>query len=136
MSTMADIYQTADWKTEKHMPVIECPETVASGAYFDVHISLGKEIKHPNTSEHHIRWIQLFFKPARGKISYQLGTFYFEAHGESAKGLDMGPAITDHSVTTRINIREPGEIIASTFCNIHGFWESSKTIALEAESNQ
>ena len=128
---MADIFQTADWKTEKHVPVIECPETVASGVYFDVHVSLGKEIGHPNTSEHHIRWIQLYFKPAKGKIAYQLGTFRFEAHGESAKGPDMGPVYTDHTVTTRINIREPGEIIASAFCNIHGFWESSKTITLE-----
>jgi len=131
MSAMAELFQTADWKSEKHVPVIECPDHVTRDTFFDVKVSLGKEINHPNTSEHHIRWIQLFFKPEKGKFAYQLGSFSFDAHGEGAKGPDTGPAYTDHAVSIRIKLSEPGDLIAAAFCNIHGFWESAQPIRLD-----
>jgi superoxide reductase len=43
--------------------VIDCPDNVKADEMFDVTVTLGKEIAHPNTTEHHIRWIQLYFKP-------------------------------------------------------------------------
>ncbi|HIJ17897.1 MAG TPA: Neelaredoxin, partial [Thermoplasmata archaeon] len=46
----------ADWKTEKHVPVIECPDKIAPDQIFDVTVMIGKEIAHPNTTAHHIRW--------------------------------------------------------------------------------
>ncbi len=55
--SIGNMIQTADWKTEKHVPVIEYPDTIPSGDYFELKVSLGKEIAHPNTTEHHIKWI-------------------------------------------------------------------------------
>ena len=63
MSKIGELYQAADWKSEKHVPVIECPDEIETEKMFDVKISLGKEVSHPNTTEHHIRWIELFFHP-------------------------------------------------------------------------
>lgn len=57
---LSERIQSADWKTEKHVPVIECPERVKADELFEVKVSLGKEIAHPNTTEHHIRWIKIF----------------------------------------------------------------------------
>ena len=70
MTTIGELHQTADWKSEKHVPAIECPDAVAADEIFEVKVSLGKEVAHPNTTEHHIRWIQLFFKPEGGKFAY------------------------------------------------------------------
>ena len=28
MTTIGELHQTADWKSEKHVPVIECPDAV------------------------------------------------------------------------------------------------------------
>jgi superoxide reductase len=81
MAGIGDLYQSADWKTEKHVPVIECPDEVNFDEIFEVEVSLGRGIAHPNTTEHHIRWIQLFFKPEGDKFSYQVGNFEFTAHG-------------------------------------------------------
>ena len=67
-----DLIQSADWKTEKHVPVIEAPDTCKSGDKLLVKVSIGKEIAHPNTTEHHIRWIKLFFKPDNSKFAYEL----------------------------------------------------------------
>ena len=52
MAKIGELYQTADWKSEKHVPVIDCSDQVAADEIFDVSVSLGKEIAHPNTTEH------------------------------------------------------------------------------------
>jgi superoxide reductase len=63
MQEFRELYQSADWKTEKHVPVIECPDQVKADEFFEIRASIGKEVAHPNTTEHHIRWIELLFKP-------------------------------------------------------------------------
>lgn len=128
MGTIGDLFQTADWKTEKHVPVIECSDSVKADEIFEVRVSLGKEVAHPNTTEHHIRWIQLFFKPEGGKFAYELGNFQFTAHGESVDGPNTGPAYTNHAVVASVKLTKSGELVATSLCNIHGLWESSKPI--------
>jgi len=122
--------QSADWKAEKHVPVIEGPGEVSTDENFSVTVSVGKEIAHPNTTEHHIRWIQLYFKPEGNKFTYQIGNFEFTAHGESTEGANAGPAYTNHSVTASLKINKPGTLIATSLCNIHGLWESSLDIKI------
>ena len=122
------IFQSADWKNEKHVPVIECPDSVTAGEMFEVQAAIGKEISHPNTTDHHIRWIQLYFKPDDGKFAYHVGSFEFAAHGESTDGPDTGPVYTDHAVVARMKIDQPGAIIATSYCNIHGLWHGSKQV--------
>lgn len=131
MKKLGDYFQEADWKKEKHVPVIECPEKVTSGEMFDIRVSLGKEIAHPNTTDHHIRWIQLFFQPEGGKFTYQIGNFEFSAHGESAEGPDKGPVYTNHSVVAGMKVTQAGTIHALALCNIHGLWESAKEVRIQ-----
>ena len=128
MPGFGELYQSADWRKEKHVPVIECPDQVKADEFFEVRASIGKEIAHPNTTEHHIRWIQLVFKPEGDKFAYQLGNFEFTAHGESAEGPDTGPVYTNHSVTAGIKLKKSGVLYATSFCNIHGFWKYEKAI--------
>ena len=123
-----EMLQTADFKSEKHVPVIECPDAVKADEFFDVTVTLGKEVAHPNTTEHHIRWIALFFHPASGKFPYQVGRFEFDAHGESAKGPNEGPVYTNHTVTASMKTAEEGTLLAMAYCNIHGLWQSSKEL--------
>ena len=131
MKKIGEAYQSADWKVEKHVPVIECPDQVKADEMFDVKISLGKEVAHPNTTEHHIRWIQLFFKPDGGKFAYQVGNFEFTAHGESVEGANKGPVYTHHSATASMKIKKSGTLFATALCNIHGLWENSKMIKVK-----
>ena len=124
--------QKADWKKEKHVPVIECPDRVKPGEFFEVKVSVGKEIAHPNTTEHHIRWISVYFHPEGEKFTYDVGCFEFNAHGESTAGPNQGPVYTHPGVTLSMKINKPGTLHALAFCNIHGLWESSKEIELES----
>lgn len=128
MKKLGELLQTADWKTEKHVPLIECPDSVKSGEKFEIRVFVGKEISHPNTTEHHIRWIQVYFHPDDEKYAYQLANCEFTAHGESTGGADKGPAYTDHTVTISAMLKKSGVIHTLSLCNIHGLWEHSKQI--------
>ncbi|MDU2066233.1 MAG: class II SORL domain-containing protein [Sporomusaceae bacterium] len=129
---LADVVQSGEWKAEKHVPVIEAPSSVKAGEKVKITLSVGKEIAHPNTTEHHIRWIKLFFKPADGKFVYELGTFDFNAHGEAVAGANQGPAYTEPTSEVVVKLTTSGTLLASSYCNIHGLWESSQEITVEA----
>ena len=124
MSNIAKHIQSADWKAEKHVPVIKVEGPVKKGETFTVHLSVGDEIAHPHTTEHHIRYIQLYFKPEGEKFLTHLGTFMFEAHGESVEGANAGGAKCEPAVTTAVTVEKPGELLALSYCNIHGLWDN------------
>lgn len=127
MTKLADLLQTADWKAEKHVPVI----TVTREAeQFRAVLSVGKEIPHPNTTEHHIRWIELLFLPEGGKFPYQLGRYEFGAHGESAQGPNTSTVYSHPEITSVFKTEKPGMLFAVAYCNIHGLWQNSLPVAL------
>ena len=128
MGNMGEIYKRADWKTEKHVPVIDCPDSVAADQAFEVKVSVGKEIAHPNTTEHHIRWIRLYFLPEGATAAFDVATLEFTAHGESTEGANQGPVHTDHQGSAFLKLTKAGTLHATSYCNIHGLWESSKTV--------
>ncbi len=124
MSKIGEYIQEADWKKEKHAPVIEAPTKVKAGEPFTVEVSVGKEIPHPNTAEHHIAWIDVFFQPEGNKFLYQVAHFEFSAHGEVNTFTEPIGAFT-------MKVEKSGTIRALSLCNIHGLWESSVAIEVE-----
>jgi len=131
MADFKDLFQTADWKTEKHVPVIESPDSVNKGEMFQVKVSVGKEVAHPNKTEHHIRWIAVWFHPEGSKFPYQIGRADFTAHGESVDGPDTSSVYTHHEATLMFKTDKPGIIFATSLCNIHGLWQSSKRVSVK-----
>ncbi len=131
MTKLGERIQQADWKKEKHVPAIEAPAQVKAGEVFEVRVGLGKEIAHPNTTEHHISWVSLYFHPKGDKFTYDLGRFEFAAHGESVAGPNQGPAYTHHQVVASLKLQKSGTLHALAMCNIHGLWENSQEIKIE-----
>ncbi len=122
MSRLADLLQTDDWKTEKHVPAIEVNKS--GDERVEITASVGKEIAHPNTTEHHINWIELYFLPAGEKHPYQVGRYEFAAHGASTEGPDTSDVYSPPEVSTALNTSKSGTLIAKSYCNIHGLWTS------------
>ena len=130
MAELRDLYQAADWKKEKHVPAIEVPDSVQKGSPVSVTVSVGREIPHPNTTPHHIRWIEVYFQPEGGKFPFQVGRFDFTAHGESPDGPDSSTIYTVPTVHCTFKTERPGTIMASSYCNVHGLWADSKPLAV------
>ncbi|MCD5415584.1 class II SORL domain-containing protein [Candidatus Bipolaricaulota bacterium] len=99
---------------EKHVPVIEliscqdCADKV-------VKITVGKEVAHPNTIEHHIKWIALY------GVKKGLAVHIFTC--------DLGPTYGVPEVISHAHLADFSELIAIEYCNIHGLWEDSLTLS-------
>jgi superoxide reductase len=130
MAELSEYIQTADWKAEKHVPVIECADKVKADEVFPVKVTLGKEVAHPNTTEHHISWIALYFHAQGEKFPHQIAHVEFSAHGESLEGPNKGPVYTHHEAVASMKASKPGTLHAMAYCNIHGLWQSSKEISV------
>jgi len=121
---MKELYQSADWKKEKHVPVIEVIEKDKEKGVKIV-VSVGKEIPHPNTTAHHINWIDVYFLPEGSKFPYHIGRYEFLSHGASVDGADTSSVYTEPVVEIKFKTGKEGKIFASSYCNIHGLWENS-----------
>ncbi len=95
---------------EKHVPVIELVDCQGCGQRV-VKITVGKDVAHPNTVEHHIKWIMLF--GVKEGIAVHLATF------------DLGPTYGIPTVVTHANLAGLSELVAVEYCNVHGLWEGS-----------
>lgn len=124
MKSLGSLYQSGDWKGEKHVPVIHAPESAKKDENIEVRLMVGEEIGHPNTLEHHIAWMKLYFQPEGGKFPVEIGTANFSAHGES----DL---FTDSNVIFNFKTNKSGTLYASSYCNIHGLWENSAELKVE-----
>ena len=94
-------------------------------------VSVGKEIAHPNTTEHHISWIEVYFLPEGEKFPYQIGKFDFTSHGSSIQGPNTSSVYTEPKVTCVFKSDKSGTIYASSYCNIHGLWKSQGQLVVE-----
>jgi len=107
VTRLSELIQSADWKKEKHVPVIQCADQVRAGEAFEVKAAVGGEA-----------------------LAVEVGHFEFSAHGESPRGANQGPVHAYPIVTTTLNTTRGGTLYASAYCNIHGLWESSKELAV------
>jgi superoxide reductase len=131
MAKIGEMYRTDDFKNEKHVPVIELPAGgLQAGEVSEIRVSVGKEIAHPNKTEHHIAWIALYFKPQGDQYAYQLGKAEFLAHGASTKGPDSITVYSEPVAVFAAKLDQPGELFATSYCNIHGLWEGSQQVSL------
>ena len=124
MKLLSSLYQSGDWKGEKHVPAILAPEKVSLGDLVEVKVVVGEEIAHPNTFEHYISWIKVYYQPDGSNFPVEIGNFNFTAHGEA----DL---LTEPSVSLKFKPSKCGTIYATSYCNIHGLWENSQELKVE-----
>ncbi len=96
---------------EKHVPVIEIGKGKGEGGADIVHVIVGKETPHPNTTEHHIAWLELFGVKKTGQV-INLGRATF------------APAYTNPEARFQVPLADFKALCALAYCNIHGVWEN------------
>ena len=104
---------------EKHVPIIDAPSNVKASEPFTITVEVGKIVPHPNTVEHHIKWIQLYAQYEDSRYVVELGTFNF------------GPTMTQPKVILSIMLKSSATIYALEHCNIHGLWDYSVEVKVE-----
>ena len=107
---LSETIRSGDWKGEKHVPVIDYRR---DGEMLEVEVSVGKEVPHPNTVEHHIAWIELYFQGENG-VPVLVGRVAFTSHSDP---------MTEPKAKFYVKAGK-GKLMALSYCNIHGLWQS------------
>lgn len=97
---------------KKHVPYIQAPDKVKKGEYFDVTLTMGKEIEHPMGPDHYIQYVELYAD------YYQLARVDFTPEAKA-------------EVTLTIKLEESCTLRSFIFCNLHDQWEAEKEITVE-----
>ena len=126
--SLAELIQSGDWKAEKHSPALKI--LGQKNNHIEVEISIGKEIPHPNTTEHHISWVEVYFRPEGEKFPSQIGRIEFNSHGSSAQGPNTSTIYTVPEVKLVFKAEKSGILSALSYCNIHGLWQSEMEIKI------
>ena len=96
---------------KKHVPVIEAPDEVALGEWFDVKVDVGGQLPHPNERRHFVQSIDLYADETL------LGRADFTA------------VRTCPCASFRVSLEWPAkELRAYQYCNLHGTWLGRKAI--------
>jgi superoxide reductase len=101
-------------KRESHTPKIEVPGRIKADEAFEIKVSVGP---HPNTVEHSIRWIELYY--------YEKGRAF---NPISLYRAEFAPVLSEPAATIRAKLQKEGVIHAMEYCNLHGLWSSKKEI--------
>jgi superoxide reductase len=117
---ISEIMKSADWKAEKHVPVITALGPFTPGEALEVEVAVGKEIPHPNTPEHYIAWIALYYTPEGSQLPVEIARAEFAAHGPEVQ--------TAPILKTTVRLPKPGTLQAVAYCNLHGVWESESPV--------
>ncbi|MGI1690024.1 class II SORL domain-containing protein [Thermoanaerobacter uzonensis] len=124
MGKFGELYQSGDWKGEKHVPVIHIKDKVKKGEIVELRVNIGEEIPHPNTLEHHIKWMKVYFHGEGDKFPVEIGNYVMNSHGEYG-------VFTEPDIIIKFKVEKSGTIYATSYCNIHGLWENSKKVEVE-----
>ncbi len=95
---------------KKHVPIIDCPDSVKANEPFEFTVHVGKLLKHPNEMGHHIQWIELYN-----------GDLFITR-------VDLTPVSSEPKVTFTIALGSTADVRALARCNLHGTWESARHV--------
>jgi superoxide reductase len=110
--------------------VIDGPASAKKGEALRVTVTVGKEIAHPNTTAHHIAFLAVYFLPDGEKFPYQVARAEFAAHGASTLGADTSTVYANPEAVVVMKTDKPGTLLVTSYCNIHGLWESSRRLEI------
>jgi superoxide reductase len=114
----------AERKTQSHTPVIGCPDKVEADKIFQIKISLGDSLGHPDTNEHHVCRVSLYYSDSEGKTVRQIAGVEFQSHSPGKDALSRYETIID------AKIAESGVLHAMAYCNLHGLAEAIRQITV------
>ncbi len=77
------------------------------------------------------KWIKLYYVEEGTQLPYEVARLEFNVHGEAPTGANEGPVHAEAAGVVTASFKKSGRLIATSYCNIHGLWESEKDIVVE-----
>jgi superoxide reductase len=96
----------------KHTPVVDAPGRVKANESFAVTVKVGgmDGVEHPNVLGHWINWVALY------------------AGDRPLTRVEFAPAVSQPQTTLSIALEQSATLRVVAWCNMHGVWESTKSV--------
>ncbi|APH38104.1 desulfoferrodoxin family protein [Methanohalophilus halophilus] len=96
---------------ERHIPSIEVLKNHGNSGKDYIHVVVGENLKHPNSLQHQIQWIELY---ARTKMlnTIKIGRVNF------------APGTSPDALFRLVYFGKYREFCALAYCNVHGLWQN------------
>ena len=120
----------------EHLPVFKLPEKLRKNEQIHGSVTVGLKAPHPNTTEHNIVWMSIYFLPEGADFPYQILRISYDAHGASVKGGDTSGIYSDAELCFTLRTTTSGTLYCASYCNIHGLWNTSVPLILEDEEEK
>jgi len=98
----------------KHTPVIDAPGKVKANQSFAVTVKVGgiDGVEHPNVLGHWINWVAVY------------------VGDRPLARVEFAPAVSQPQTTLSIALEQSATLRVVASCNMHGLWESTKSVAV------
>jgi len=98
----------------KHTPVIDAPGKVTANQSFAVTVKVGgiDGVEHPNVLGHWINSVAVY------------------AGDRPLARVEFAPAVSQPQTTLSIVLEQSATLRVVAWCNMHGLWESTKSVAV------
>jgi superoxide reductase len=104
-------------KRESHTPKIVIPKKIKANEPFEISVSVGP---HPNTLEHSIRWIEVYF--------YEDGRAF---NPQMLSRIEFAPGFAEPEASIQVKLPKKGVIHSLEYCSLHGLWSHKLEIKVE-----
>jgi superoxide reductase len=98
---------------DKHTPVVTCDSGTKANEPFTVKVRIGISVKHPNSQDHHFRYIQLW------NLETLVGEMYLQRESYGDQPVQIEASFT---FIPKVSLR----LKALAYCNQHGLWQSEE----------
>jgi superoxide reductase len=111
-------------KKKFHLPVIEAPNTVKRGEFFDFKIVVNKVPYAPSQIDPQRFWFTVYFLPQEIGRNYQVVQPLYATQKEEAKETAPLEDRILYQASFQIKAEKTGTIYAAAYCPIHGLSQS------------
>jgi superoxide reductase len=127
---MFDLEYVSVFRQNKHLPVIQAPDRVKKGKYFNFKVVVNKETPLPERELPQRFWFTVYFLPRESGTPYQVVQPLFSAQKEAWKTKDSFENPVLYQASFKFKTEKAGTIYAAAYCPLHGLSQSGSPIEI------
>jgi superoxide reductase len=128
MEKVQDLTAPGQKKQKLHLPVIEAPDKVKKGEYFNSRVVVNKDIAIPNEIDPPRFWFTVYFLPNESERLYQVVQPLFAIQKEAVEGIDSIHNRILYQASLQLKPEKTGTIYAAAYCPIHRLSQSRSRV--------
>lgn len=113
---------------KKHLPLIEAPDKVRKGEFFDFKVVINKDMTGSDKTDAQRFWFTVYFLPQDSGIPYQVVKPLFATQEEPEEKKEPLENSILYQASFQFKTEKTGNIYAAAYCPVHGLSQSRSRV--------